>query len=241
MSDHIVRAYDEDLAALKTMLAQMGGLAEEQLDGAIEALVKRDTALADKIIAGDARIDVLEQQIEEKAILTIAKRQPMARDLREIMVAIRISSDLERIGDLAKNPAKRTHAISDALPRKLVSGLTRMGLLAQEELKNILDAYAQADSEKAMAVWRADEDLDALYNSIFRELLTYMMEDPRNIGLCTHLLFGAKNLERIGDHATNIAENIYYLVNGKSIAEERPKKDQTSVTHFQTPRGVHEK
>ena len=241
MSDHIVRAYDEDLAALKTMLAQMGGLAEEQLDGAIEALVKRDTALADKIIAGDARIDVLEQQIEEKAILTIAKRQPMARDLREIMVAIRISSDLERIGDLAKNTAKRTHAISDALPRKLVSGLTRMGLLAQEELKNILDAYAQADSEKAMAVWRADEDLDALYNSIFRELLTYMMEDPRNIGLCTHLLFGAKNLERIGDHATNIAENIYYLVNGKSIAEERPKKDQTSVTHFQTPKGAHEK
>ena len=241
MSDHIVRAYDEDLAALKTMLAQMGGLAEEQLDGAIEALVKRDTALADKIIAGDARIDVLEQQIEEKAILTIAKRQPMARDLREIMVAIRISSDLERIGDLAKNTAKRTHAISDALPRKLVSGLTRMGLLAQEELKNILDAYAQADSEKAMAVWRADEDLDALYNSIFRELLTYMMEDPRNIGLCTHLLFGAKNLERIGDHATNIAENIYYLVNGKSIAEERPKKDQTSVTHFQTPKGIREK
>ena len=241
MSDHIVRAYDEDLAALKTMLAQMGGLAEEQLDGAIEALVKRDTALADKIIAGDARIDVLEQQIEEKAILTIAKRQPMARDLREIMVAIRISSDLERIGDLAKNTAKRTHAISDALPRKLVSGLTRMGLLAQEELKNILDAYAQADSEKAMAVWRADEDLDALYNSIFRELLTYMMEDPRNIGLCTHLLFGAKNLERIGDHATNIAENIYYLVNGKSIAEERPKKDQTSVTHFGTPKGTREK
>ena len=241
MSDHIVRAYDEDLAALKTMLAQMGGLAEEQLDGAIEALVKRDTALADKIIAGDARIDVLEQQIEEKAILTIAKRQPMARDLREIMVAIRISSDLERIGDLAKNTAKRTHAISDALPRKLVSGLTRMGLLAQEELKNILDAYAQADSEKAMAVWRADEDLDALYNSIFRELLTYMMEDPRNIGLCTHLLFGAKNLERIGDHATNIAENIYYLVNGKSIAEERPKKDQTSVTHFETPKGAREK
>ena len=241
MSDHIVRAYDEDLTALKTMLAQMGGLAEEQLDGAIEALVKRDTALADKIIAGDARIDVLEQQIEEKAILTIAKRQPMARDLREIMVAIRISSDLERIGDLAKNTAKRTHAISDALPRKLVSGLTRMGLLAQEELKNILDAYAQADAEKAMTVWRSDEELDALYNSIFRELLTYMMEDPRNIGLCTHLLFGAKNLERIGDHATNIAENVYYLVNGKSIAEERPKKDQTSVTHFGTPKGTREK
>ncbi|MBI2717284.1 MAG: phosphate signaling complex protein PhoU [Rhizobiales bacterium] len=230
MSDHTVRAYDEELTSLKTMLAEMGGLAEKQLGSAMEALIGRDAALADKVIAGDARIDALERQIEERAILTIAKRQPMARDLREIMVAIRVASDLERIGDLAKNTAKRTLAISDALPRKLLSGLSRMGNLAQEELKNILDAYAQADAEKALAVWRSDEDLDALYNSIFRELLTYMMEDPRNIGLCTHLLFGAKNLERIGDHATNIAENIYFLVNGRAIAEERPKKDKTSVT-----------
>jgi phosphate transport system protein len=236
MSDHIVRAYDEELASLKTMLAQMGGLAEEQLDQAIDALIRRDAALADKVIAADTGIDVLERQVEEKAILLIAKRQPMARDLREIMVAIRVSSDLERIGDLAKNTAKRTHAISEALPRKLITGLTRMGRLAQEELKNILDAYAQDDAEKAMAVWRSDEDLDALYNSIFRELLTYMMEDPRNIGLCTHLLFGAKNLERIGDHATNIAENIHYLVTGKTIAEERPKKDRTSVTYIENPK-----
>jgi phosphate transport system protein len=236
MSDHIVRAYDEELASLKTMLAQMGGLAEEQLDQAIDALIRRDAALADKVIAADTGIDVLERQVEEKAILLIAKRQPMARDLREIMVAIRVSSDLERIGDLAKNTAKRTHAISEAPPRKLITGLTRMGRLAQEELKNILDAYAQDDAEKAMAVWRSDEDLDALYNSIFRELLTYMMEDPRNIGLCTHLLFGAKNLERIGDHATNIAENIHYLVTGKTIAEERPKKDRTSVTYIENPK-----
>ncbi|MGH6854398.1 MAG: phosphate signaling complex protein PhoU [Aestuariivirga sp.] len=236
MSEHIVRAYDEDLAALKTMLAQMGGLAEQQLDGAIDALIRRDTALASTIIEADSKIDALERQIEEKAILTIARRQPMALDLREIMVAIRISSDLERIGDLAKNTAKRTHAISDALPRKLITGLTRMGRLAQEELKTVLDAYAQADAEKAMAVWRSDEELDALYNSIFRELLTYMMEDPRNIGLCTHLLFGAKNMERIGDHATNIAENIYYLVHGKALAEERPKKDRTSVMHIENPK-----
>ena len=237
MPDHIVHAYDAELAGLKTMLAQMGGLAEQQLDGAIDALVRRDTALADRVIAGDDKIDALERQLEEKAILTIAKRQPMARDLREIMVAIRVSSDLERIGDLAKNTAKRTHAISDSLPRKLIMGLTRMGRLAQEELKNILDAYAQADAEKAMAVWRSDEELDALYNSIFRELLTYMMEDPRNIGLCTHLLFGAKNMERIGDHATNIAENVYYLVHGKTIVEERPKKDQTSVMHIESGKG----
>ena len=229
MSDHIVKSYDEDLMQLKTMLAQMGGLVEQQLDDAIDALTRRDTALADRVIQNDERVDVLEREIEEKAILTIAKRQPVARDLREIMVAIRMASDLERMGDLAKNTAKRTHAMSDQLPRKLMAGVTRMGRLAQVELKNILDAYSRTDAEMAMEVWRSDEELDALYNSIFRELLTYMMEDPRNISLCTHLLFGAKNMERIGDHATNIAENIYYLVQGKPLSEERPKKDVTSA------------
>jgi phosphate transport system protein len=230
MADHIVKAFDEDLAQLKTMLAQMGGLAEEQLANAIEALARHDINQASQVIVSDAMIDALEQQIEEKAILTIAKRQPMARDLREIMVAIRMASDLERVGDLAKNTAKRVHAMTEAPPRKLIAGLTRMGRLAQDGLKNILDAYAQTDDVKALEVWRSDEELDALYNSIFRELLTYMMEDPRMIGLCTHLLFGAKNFERIGDHATNIAENIYYLAHGKPIAEERPKKDRTSTT-----------
>ena len=229
MSEHIVKSYDEDLSQLKTMLAQMGGLVEQQLDDAIDALSRRDTTLADRVIQNDERVDVLEHQIEEKAILTIARRQPVARDLREIMVAIRVASDLERIGDLAKNTAKRTHAMSDQLPRKLMAGVTRMGRLAQVELKNILDAYSRTDAEMAMEVWRSDEELDALYNSIFRELLTYMMEDPRNISLCTHLLFGAKNMERIGDHATNIAENIYYLVHGKPLTDERPKKDVTSA------------
>lgn len=234
MSDHIVKAYDEDLAILKTLIAQMGGLAEDELANAMDAVARRDGKLADKVIASDRKMDALEMQIEEKAILTIAKRQPMARDLREIMVAIRVASDLERIGDLAKNTAKRTHALSEALPRKLVTGMTRMGRLAQEQLKRILDAYAKSDAERAMEVWRSDEDIDALYNSIFRELLTYMMEDPRMIGLCTHLLFCAKNLERIGDHTTNIAENIYYLVHGKEIAEERPKKDMTSTTSIES-------
>src|SRR5437762_1527647 len=238
MSDHIVRAYDEDLAGFKTMLAQMGGLAEDQLAKAIDALERRDTLLADQVIAQDDKVDAIEVNVEEKAILTIARRQPVARDLREIMVAIRISSDLERIGDLAKNVAKRVHAISDTLPRKLSSGLTRMGRLSLEQLKNVLDAYVSMSDEKALEVWRSDEELDALYNSIFRELLTYMMEDPRMIGLCTHLLFGAKNFERIGDHATNIAENIYYMVNGKNIAEERPKKDQTSLTSIELPKGL---
>ena len=228
MTEHTVKSYDQDLAQIKTMLAQMGGLVEQQLDDAIDALTRRDTALADRVIQNDERVDVLEHQVEEKAITTIAKRQPMARDLREIMVAIRVASDLERIGDLAKNTAKRTHAMSDQLPRKLMAGVIRMGRLAQVELKNILDAYSNSDADMAMEVWRSDEDLDALYNSIFRELLTYMMEDPRNISLCTHLLFGAKNMERIGDHATNIAENIHYLVHGKPLGEGRPKKDVTS-------------
>jgi phosphate transport system protein len=229
MSDHIVKAYDSEIASIKSMLAQMGGLAEEQLNNAITALAKRDVSLADMVIARDEKLDQLEREIEEKAILTIAKRQPMALDLREIMVAIRVSADIERIGDLAKNTAKRTHAISEALPRKLATGLSRMGSMAQAQLKNVLDAYGLKDADKAISVWRSDEELDALYNSIFRELLTYMMEDPRNISMCTHLLFGAKNLERIGDHTTNIAENIYYLINGKTITDDRPKKDVTSM------------
>jgi phosphate transport system protein len=229
MSDHIAKAYDQDIAALKTQLAEMGGLAEEQLASAIQALSRRDTTLADLVIRNDEKLDNLERLIEEKAILTIAKRQPMALDLREIMVALRVSSDIERIGDLAKNTAKRTHAISEALPRKLSTGLARMGTMAQAQLKQVLDAYAERDDQKGLAVWRADEDLDALYNSIFRELLTYMMEDPRNISLCTHLLFGAKNLERIGDHTTNIAENVHYLIHGTTILESRPKKDVTAM------------
>jgi phosphate transport system protein len=229
MSDHIAKAYDNDISSLKTQLSEMGGLAEEQLASAIQALSRRDTVMADQVIRNDDKLDELERRIEEKAILTIAKRQPMALDLREIVVAIRVASDIERIGDLAKNTAKRTHAISEALPRKLSTGLARMGAMAQAQLKQVLDAYAERDDQKGLAVWRADEDLDALYNSIFRELLTYMMEDPRNISLCTHLLFGAKNLERIGDHTTNIAENIHYLIHGKTMLETRPKKDVTAM------------
>jgi phosphate transport system protein len=232
MSDHIVKAYDDDLAALKAMLSQMGGMAEEQLAKSIDAISRRDTKLADSVVLADEKIDAMEIAVEEKAVLTIAKRQPMARDLRNIMVAIRIAGDIERIGDLAKNIAKRSHAISEMIPPRLTKGLERMGQLAQEQLKLVLDAFAASDANKAMEVWRHDEDLDALYNSIFRELLTYMMEDPRMIGACTHLLFATKNIERIGDHATNIAENIYYFVHGEMLTEQRPKKDKTAITPF---------
>jgi phosphate transport system protein len=230
MNEHIVKAYDDDLASLRTMLAEMGGLAEDQLAKAMDSLTKRDQRLADTVIQQDERLDQLEIEVEERAIRTIAKRQPMALDLREIMASIRISSDLERIGDLAKNIAKRTHAVADLLPQRMTKGMVRMAQLAQGQLKLVLDSLAAKDTGRAMEVWRRDEDIDALYNSIFRELLTYMMEDPRMIGACTHLLFAAKNIERIGDHATNIAENVHYLVHGAPIRDDRPKKDTTSMT-----------
>ena len=230
MTEHTVKAYDDELQRLKTAIAQMGGIAEEQLANAMDALSRRDTALADRVIAADVRIDELEDAIEDRAVVVIAKRQPMANDLREILVAIRVASDLERIGDLAKNLAKRTLAIPETQPRNVISGLARMSVLAQEQLQRVLDAYARSDANLALEVWRADEEIDALYNSVFRELLTYMMEDPRTIGVCTHLLFGAKNLERIGDHTTNIAENIYFQIHGRQIPEERQKKDTTSIT-----------
>ncbi len=230
MNDHIVRSYDQELTELSDKVSQMGGLAEEQLGRALDALQRLDMDLAEAIVVADAKVDMLERNIEELAVLTIAKRQPMAQDLREIMVSIRIASDLERIGDLAKNIAKRTTALKEDRPLRIISGLGRMGRQALQQLKDVLDAYAEGDAEKATGVWRGDEAVDAMFNSLFRELLTYMMEDPRTIGPCTHLLFAAKNIERIGDHATNIAENIYYLVHGEQLDEDRPKSDVTSET-----------
>ena len=229
MTQHIVRAYDDELAQLKTMISQMGGLAEEALAQSLDALSQRNVELADEVITRDAKIDELELEVEERAIQTIAKRQPMALDLRQIMVSIRIASDLERIGDLAKNIAKRTLAMPAMVEPRIMKGLSRMGQLALGQLKDVLDSFGALDEEKAIEVWRSDEDIDAIYNSVFRELLTYMMEDPRMIGMSTHLLFAAKNIERIGDHCTNIAENIHYLVSGTQLAEARPKKDQTST------------
>ena len=229
MSSHIVSAFDQDLGQLRNLIAQMGGLAEDQFAKAIEALSRSDRTLAERVIAADEKIDHLEKEMEENAIKLIAKRQPMATDLRAIMVAIRISSDLERIGDLAKNIAKRTLAVNEPLPRSVNAGLNRMAEMALEQLTDVLDAYASLDTAKAEEVWKNDSRIDALYNSVFRELLTYMMEDARTIGMCTHLLFGAKNIERIGDHTTNIAENIHYLVTG-GILDDRPKEDNTSLT-----------
>jgi len=229
MVEHTVRAFDTDLEGLRRRISEMGGIAEKMLADAITALVRGDTALAQAVIAIDPRLDALQRAIEERAILTLVRRQPMAIDLRETVSAIRISGDLERIGDLAKNIAKRVLAISGRFqPQKIVAGVQHMSDLCEAQLKDVLDAYAQKQDEAAMDVWRRDGAIDALYTSLFRELLTYMMEDPRNIAFCTHLLFAAKNIERIGDHTTNIAETVHYLVTGENVVAERPKNDRSS-------------
>jgi phosphate transport system protein len=231
MTEHIVRSYDTDLEGIRRSLAEMGGMAERMLGDATVALVRRDTALAQKIISADQRLDNLQREVEEKAVLTIARRQPLAQDLRELISAIRLASDIERVGDLAKNIAKRAVAIAGQFqpPHRAVVGLEHISRLVQAQLKDVLDAYAATNEQKALEVWRRDDEIDALYTSLFRELLTYMMEDPRNITFCTHLLFCAKNIERIGDHTTNIAETIHYLVTGDSLDVNRPKLDTTNI------------
>ncbi len=227
---HTTKAFDSDLQDLSRMVAEMGGLAEKLVADSVDALAKRDTALAQRITAADANIDNLQREIEEKAVNTIARRQPMAVDLREIVGALRLASDLERIGDLAKNIAKRVIALNGEFPPpKLIRGVEHMTDLVLGQLKAVLDAYARRDLAKAMAVWRGDEEIDAVCTSVFRELLTYMLEDPRNITFCIHLMFCAKNVERMGDHATNIAETVHYVIDGRPIAESRPKGDTTTL------------
>ncbi len=228
MAEHIVKSYDNDLQGLRRRISEMGGIAEKMLIDGIAALVRHDKTLAQTVIATDKRLDILQRDVEESAILTIARRQPLAVDLRETVAAIRTSGDLERIGDLAKNIAKRALAIGDDFqPQKIVVGLQHMNDLVLGQLKDVLDAYAQKDTAKALDVWKRDGAIDALYTSLFRELLTYMMEDPRNISFCTHLLFCAKNIERIGDHTTNIAETVHYLVTAETLAIDRPKNDRS--------------
>jgi phosphate transport system protein len=228
---HIVRSYESELAQLDERIAHAGGLAEKLLSDSFEALERRDPKLASVVIARDKQVDTLQREVEEQVISMIARRQPMADDLRHIIVALRITGELERVGDLAKNIAKRSLAIVDQpYPRTMVSGLRTMTDRALRQLKDVLDAYGERNADLALAVWRSDEEIDSMYNSVFRELLTYMMEDPRNIGFCTHLLFGAKNIERIGDHTTNIAETVHYLVRGTPINDDRPKGDTTSTT-----------
>jgi phosphate transport system protein len=226
--DHTTRAFDADLQELTRMVAEMGGRAEQQFSDAIDALTKRDCKHGARVIDADALLDAQQRDIERKAIETIATRQPMAVDLREIIGTLRIANDLERIGDLAKNIGKRVIALNgESVPRQVLTGMTHATALVLGQLKEVLDSFAGRDSQKAIDVWRRDEEIDSLYTSLFRELLAYMKEDPGSVSFGVHLLFCAKNIERMGDHATNIAEVVYYVVEGRALAEERPKADET--------------
>ncbi|MGI8842010.1 MAG: phosphate signaling complex protein PhoU [Caulobacteraceae bacterium] len=224
--DHTVRAYDEDLDAITADLARMGGLAEAAAADSLRAITRRDLALAGAVIDRDPRLDALEREIERKSIRLIAFRQPVAEDLRRTVAAMKIANNLERCGDLAKNIAKRALIIAEADPvTPLAASIERMGELVTGRLKEVLDALASRQVDGAVEVWRHDHEVDEHYDAIFRELLTHMMGDPRTIAACAHLLFVAKNLERIGDHATNIAEIVHYEITGVELADERPKSD----------------
>jgi phosphate transport system protein len=224
--EHTVRAYDEELDAITAELSRMGGLAEAEVTDAIRAISRRDVAIAQAVIGRDAKLDELEADIERKAIRLIAIRQPVADDLRRTVAAMKISMNLERCGDLAKNIAKRALVIAESEPLSpLTRSIERMGELVAGRLKDVLDAFAARDLDRAVQVRERDKEVDEHYDAIFRELRTYLMGDPRTITSCAHLLFVAKNLERIGDHATNIAEILYYEITGIELTEQRPKWD----------------
>jgi len=228
MPRHTITAFEDELNQLKSLVSRMGGLAESALASAIDALVKRDNAVALRLLEEDVKIDDLEREIESQAIEILARRQPVADDLREIVSTLKISSDLERIGDYAKNIGKRATVINQSSPLKPISVIPEMSRIARRMINEVLDAFIERDAAKALAVWQRDEQIDELYNSLFRELLTYMMESPSAITPCTHLLFVAKNIERIGDHVTNITEIVHYVARGEMIDAARPKSDNTA-------------
>jgi phosphate transport system protein len=224
-SEHTIKAYDAELKILRSRLGEISDLVKSQLSAAIAAIAKRDRELATRVISLQSQVDSLQRQLEEQVVVTIARRQPMAVDLREVVSVLRISADLKRVGEISQNIGKRVIEMSDrAAPlRQLTRTTTRMGRLSLDRLAAVLDSYANRDLAAALAVWRGDKDIDDLYAALVRELLTYMMEDQRQITSALHLMFCAKNFERIGDHATNVAESVYYLTEGRSIPEERPK------------------
>ena len=227
--EHIIKSYDAELTRLLDEITRMGQLAREQLAMAAEAVEERNSDLAARVVEGDNSIDALEHDVSHDVLRLLALRQPIARDLRDVLAALRIAADIERIGDYAANVAKRAIALNQNAPMRPAASLPHLAQVANDMLRDVLDAYRRSDADAAVEVWKRDVQLDTLYTAMFRELLTYMMEDPRNITPCTHLLFMAKNIERIGDHATNIAENVYFLVHAKPLVEERRKGDQTST------------
>jgi phosphate transport system protein len=219
LSEHIVTSYEDELTLLSQYISEMGGEVEAAVSNAVRALLKLDHQLARETIANDTRIDQMHARIDDMAVSMIARRQPMARDLRSIITAIHVANDLERVGDMAKTVSRRALQIEGlSLAPKFYNGVKHMADLILRQLKEALDAYSSRNAQAAIAVFNADDEIDALYTSLFRELLTYMMEDPRNITQCTHLLFCSKSLERVGDHATNIAERAYYLETGQQMS-----------------------
>lgn len=226
--DHIIKSYDDELARLTGELVRMGELAVSQLEAAIDVLERRDERAAQHVVGNDDAIDQLEQEISHDVVRLLALRAPMASDLRNVFAALRIAADIERIGDYAANVAKRSIPLSMAEPIHPTSGLAHLAELAAAEVRDVLQAYRDHDAERAYQVWKDDVELDDAWTGYFRQLLTYMMEDPRNITPCTHLLFMAKNIERIGDHATNIAENVWYQVTGEPLTTQRNKRDLTA-------------
>ena len=234
MGEHTVTSFDEDLDQIDRLIRDMGDLAGAMVSAATQSLLDSDNALAQRVVSDDAVMDARQRELDERAITLIAKRQPMAQDLRSVVGAIRMAADLERIGDLAKNIAKRVSAVGDsATPRELSHSIDAMARLVMEQVSDVIAHYEARDADALASLRAQDEKIDIQYTAVFRELLTYMMEDPRNITACTHLLFCAKNLERIGDHVTNIAENAYYVATGRQLPLHRPKRDETSVTAAQ--------
>ncbi|WP_196259896.1 phosphate signaling complex protein PhoU [Pelagibacterium limicola] len=220
-NEHIVSSYEDELTELARAISEMGGLVEKALANAVDALVRTDEELAMAVVVADKKIDAMQHLIDEKSVSIIARRQPVASDLRLVIASIHVANDLERIGDMAKSTARRaTQFEGVTMSTQFKNGLRHMGELAQRQVKLALDAFAAKDKDTAVEVFERDTDVDALYVSLFRELLTYMMEDPRNITMCTHLLFCGKNLERVGDHSTNIAEQAYFLATGKSLISD---------------------
>lgn len=236
MPEHTLKRFDEELERLSATISEMGGLAESQFAQALRALRERDTEIAEKVIVEDPRVDALDVAVQEQTVRLLALRQPMAVDLRVILSSIKIAAALERIADYAKNTAKRSIVLTQMTPpAAAVSGIDRLGRLVRTALKDVLDAFAHGDVVKAHDVWERDEEIDQVYTGLFRELLTYMMEDPRTITACTHLLFMAKNIERAGDHVTNIAELVSFRTTGRGFDEARPKGSEALYTAGSTP------
>jgi len=239
MPEHTLKRFDEELERLSATISEMGGLAESQLARSLAALRERDTEAAEKVIVDDARVDALDEAVQEQTVRLLALRQPMEVDLRVILSSIKIAAALERIADYAKNTAKRSIVLSQTTPpAAAVTGIERLGRLVRAALKDVLDAFAHGDVAKARDVWERDEEIDQVYTGLFRELLTYMMEDPRTITACTHLMFMAKNIERAGDHVTNIAELVSFRSTGHGFDEARPKGSAAIYATPDAPAGT---